>query len=132
MKNLLIAEILYKIADLLEIQEVDFKPRAYRKAALNIEAMNEPIEDYYKQGKLKEIPGVGEGISKKIEEIIKTGTCREYEKLKKQVPVDFESLMKIEGLGPRKIKLLYQKLKIKSIQDLEEAIQEHKLSRLEG
>ena len=83
MKNLKIAQILYQIADLLEIQEVEFKPVAYRRAAQSIENLSEPIEEYAKEGKLDDIPGVGKGIASKIEEILKTGSCQELKKLKR-------------------------------------------------
>ena len=80
MKNLEIARILNNIADILEIQEVPFKPRAYRNAARAIESLSEDIEELYKRGELEKIPGVGEHIAKKIEEIIKTGKLKYYEK----------------------------------------------------
>ena len=132
MKNHPVAQILYKIADLLEIQEVEFKPRAFRKAAMNIESLEQPIEEIARNNQLQEIPGVGEGIEKKIIEILQTGTCKEYEKLKKQVPVNFEELKKVEGLGPKKIKSLYNKLHIRNLKDLESAIKKGKLQDLEN
>ena len=133
MKNLLVAQILYKIADLLELQEQGspFIPRAFRKAAATIEALQEPIEGIAKKNKLREIPGVGEGIAKKIIEIINTGSCKEYESLKKSTPMDYEELMKVQGLGPKKIKQLYQTLHIKNLKDLESAIKQGKISGLE-
>ncbi len=131
MKNLLVAQILYKIADLLEIQEVEFKPRAFRKAAMNIESLEQPIEELAEKNKLREIPGIGEGIEKKIIEILQTGTCREYEQLKKQIPVDFEELKKVGGLGPKKIKFLYKKLHIRNLKDLESAVNKGNLKGLE-
>src|SRR3989344_3030139 len=131
MKNLVVAKVLYKIADYLEIQEADFKPIAYRRAAQNIENLSEPIEDYAKNNKLEDIPGVGKGIAYKIEEILKTGTCNELEKLKEQIPVDVEGLMSVEGIGPRKVKVLYKKLKIKNLKDLEIAAKQGKIRKLE-
>src|SRR3989344_5994858 len=114
MKNLEIAKILNNIADILELQEVQFKPQAYRRAALAIENMSDAIEEIYEDGGVKilqEIPVVGENIALKIEEIIKTGKLRYYEKLKKEIKVDIEGLNQISGLGPKKIKLLYKELK---------------------
>ena len=131
MKNLKIAQILYQIADLLEIQEVEFKPVAYRRAAQSIENLSEPIEEYAKEGKLDDIPGVGKGIASKIEEILKTGSCQELKKLKKQVPIDVENLLQVEGVGPKTIKILYKKLHIKNLKDLEQAAQKGKISTLE-
>src|SRR3989338_11395657 len=135
MKNLEIAKILNNIADILELQEVQFKPQAYRRAALVIENLSEAIEGIYKDGGLKslqEIPGVGENIALKIEEIITTGKLRYYEKLKKEIKVDLEQLNQIPGLGPKKIKVLYKELKIKNIKELEEAINHKKLQKLKG
>ena len=134
MSNQKVAQILYNIGDLLELKEVKFKPEAYRRAAEEIEFLSEDIKKIYKRGKLKaldEIPGVGENISKKIEEIIKTGKLKYYEKLKKEIKVDIEQLKKIPTLGPRKIITLYKKLKIKNIKDLEKAIKEKKLQKLQ-
>jgi len=135
MKNQDIAKILYEIAIYLEMDNVQFKPRAYEKAANSIEALEDDVSDIYKRGGLKalmEIPGVGASIAEKIEEMIKTGKCRYHEELKKKIPVDVESLTSIEGLGPKKIKILYQKLKIKTIEDLEKVAKEGKIRKLEG
>ncbi len=130
MKNFLVAKILYEIADMLEIMDVEFKPQAYRKAAQNIENMTEDIEEIRKKGKLSDIPGVGKSIEEKIEEILDTGDCKYHEDLKKKIPVDFESLLRVEGIGPKTIKILYKKLKIKNIDDLEKAAKEHRIRRL--
>ena len=132
MKNLEIAKILDNIADLLELQGVEFKPRAYRNAARGIENLSEDIAEVYKQGKLEEIPGVGKSIAEKIVEYLDTGRLKYYEQLKKQTKVNVEELNLIPGLGPKKIKLLYDQLKIKNIEDLERAIRQHKLQQLSG
>ncbi len=76
---------------------------------------------------LEKIPGVGKGIAQRIEEFIKTGQIKDYQKLKKECPVDIESLTAIEGLGSRKIKDLYKKLKIRNIKDLEKAAKAGKI-----
>jgi DNA polymerase (family 10) len=130
MKNLEIARILFEIADILEMQGIEFKPRAYRKAALNIQSLSQSIEEVAAQGKLDDIPGVGESIEEKVEEIIKTGKCQYYEKLRKKMPVDIESLNAVPGLGPKRIQMLYRKLKIKSITDLEKAARQKKIRKL--
>jgi len=133
MKNQEIARIFYAIADILEMKEVQWKPNAYRKAARALESLSEDVEKIYKQGGLKaleEIPGVGKSIAEKIVEYLKTGKIKKYEKLKKSVPINVEELMEIEGLGPKKIKLLYKKLKIKNIKDLEKAAKQGKIAKL--
>ena len=127
MKNLEVVQILNTIADILELQNVQWKPQAYRKAARSIEALSEDIAEIAKRGELRKIPGIGEAISEKIEEIIKTGKLRYYEQLKKDIKIDLEQLSSIPGLGPKKIKVLYEKLKIKNISDLEKAIRQKKL-----
>ena len=132
MKNQLVAKILYEIADLLEIKEVEFKPRAYKRAAMAVEALGDDIEDYAKYKNLDDIPGVGESIAKKIKEIIDTGKCLEHEKLKKEIPIDFEALLSVEGLGPKTVKLLYKKLLIRNLSDLEKAASAGKIAELEG
>nr|MDO8135740.1 DNA polymerase/3'-5' exonuclease PolX [Candidatus Njordarchaeum guaymaensis] len=135
MKNFEIVKVLSEIAMLLEMDNVQFKPRAYEKAARSIEALEEDVEDIYKKGRLEalmEIPGVGKSIAEKIEELIKNGKLEYYEELKRKVPVDLEGLSRIEGLGPKTIKSLYEQLKIKNIDDLEKAAREHKISKLPG
>ncbi|MDD5096445.1 MAG: DNA polymerase/3'-5' exonuclease PolX [Candidatus ainarchaeum sp.] len=135
MKNLEIARILYEIADMLELQGVEFKPRAYRRAARSVEELSEGIEEMYKKGGLKalrEIPGVGEHISTKIEELIKTGKLRYYGKLKKEFPIDLEALGKVGGLGPKKAMKLYRELGVRNLADLEKAAKAHKIMGVEG
>ena len=119
-----IAKILFEMAMLLEMKEVPFKPRAYEKAALAIESLEKDVKEIYKLGGLKalmDIPDVGQGIAERIEEYLKTRRIKDYEALKKKVPVDLGGLKQIEGLGPKKIKLLWQKLKIRTVADLEKA-----------
>jgi DNA polymerase (family 10) len=129
------AEILKQIGEYLAMKEVPFKPRAYEKAALVISELEEEVADKYKKGGLKalqEIPGVGASIAATIEEFIKTGKVKYYESLKKKTPVDLEGLSRIEGLGPKSIKKLYQKLDIANLKDLEKAAKAGKIAKLEG
>src|SRR3989338_1018922 len=133
MKNTLVAELLRNIARLLEIKgELIFKIRAYEKAALVIKNLEEDVEEIWKKGKLDDIPGVGEGLAKKIDEFLKTGKLQYYEKLKKEVPVDMEELGRVEGLGPKTILKLYEKYKIKNLRELETAAKQHKIQKIEG
>lgn len=114
---------------------MQFKPRAYEKAARSIEALQEDVEEIYRKGGIKalmEIPGVGKSIAEKIEELIKTGKIKYHEELKEKVPVDLKSLSGIEGLGPKTIKTLWQELKIRNIEDLEKAALAHKICKLPG
>lgn len=135
MNNQEIAKILREISDYLEMDDVPFKPFAYQKAAYIIEGLEEEVKEIYQKGGLKAIeaiPGIGEGIGKKIEELITTGKLKYYEKLKRKVPVNLEELLKVEGLGPKKIKVLYQKLKITNLKELEEAAKKHQIASLFG
>ena len=132
MKNLLVAKILNEIADILEMQDVEFKPRAYRKAARTVESLSKSIEEVYEENKLKELSGVGESIAEKIAEIIETGTSQYLEKLKKQMPADIEALTSIEGMGPKSVKKLYEKLKIKTLDDLARAAEQHEIRKIKG
>jgi DNA polymerase (family X) len=134
-RNWEVERILNNIALFLEMDDVPFKPRAYEKAARSIEALEEDIEDIYKGRGIKaleDIPSIGKGIAEKIEELIKTGRLEYYENLKKKVPVDLDSLSAIEGLGPKKIKILWQELGIRNIDDLEKACLSHEVSKLRG
>ncbi|MEM3654336.1 MAG: helix-hairpin-helix domain-containing protein, partial [Candidatus Micrarchaeia archaeon] len=135
MKNIEIAAIFYAMADILELQDVKWKPIAYRKAARAIETLSEPIEEVYKKGGIKalmEIPGVGEAIAKKTEEFILTGKVKEYERLRKKIPKGLREIMDLQGLGPKKAIRLYKELKINSIEELEAAAKEGRIAKLEG
>ncbi len=135
MKNQELANILYEIADFLEMEGVAFKPYAYQKAAITLESLEENVEEIYKKGGIKaleEIPGVGKSIAEKIEEYLKRGKIKYYEELKKQTPVKVEELTAVEGLGPKRVKVLYQKLGIRNLKDLERAAKSHKISLLFG
>ncbi len=134
MKNQFVAKILYEISVFLEMEGVEFKPRAYERAAHSVEALEEDVADIYRKGgkkALEEIPGVGDSIAEKIEEYLKTGRVKEYEKLKKRTPVDIEGLTAVEGVGPKMVKILYQKLKIRNVNDLEKSAKAGKIRKLE-
>ena len=133
MKNHEVAELLRNIAQLLEIKgELVFKIRAYEKAALVIDNLDEDIEEVWKQGKLDDIPGVGEALTKKIGEFLETGKLEYYEKLKKEVPVNMEELGRVPGLGPKTIMKLYNQLGVKNIKDLEKAAKQKKIENIDG
>ena len=135
MKNKEIAKIFYGIASYLEMDEVAFKPFAYRKVAINLETMEEDVEEVYKKGGIKaleEIPGVGKNIAKSIEEYLKTGKIKYYQRFKKKIPIDLEEIIAVEGMGPKRAKVLYQKLGIKNLKDLEKQAKSHKIASLFG
>ncbi len=135
MLNEEIAKLLYGIAEILDILKIQWKPRAYRKAAQNLESLGYDVKEIYESkglNGLKEIPGIGEGIAKKIIEYIKTKKITEYETLKKKIPSHFLELINIPGLGARKAEILNKKLGIENISDLRKAIVQHKIKDLEG
>ncbi|MGM5487623.1 MAG: DNA polymerase/3'-5' exonuclease PolX [Nanobdellota archaeon] len=127
-----LASLLYEVADIMEMQEVQWKPRAYRAAARTIENLSENIADIYrKKGRkgLQDIPRIGESLAKHIEEYIETGTVKKWDAFRK---TDLHTLMDIMGLGPRKVKQLYQELGIMNIEDLKEAVEKRQVRDLEG
>ena len=135
MKNQELAQIFYEIADYLEMEEVQFKPYAYQKAALTLETLEEDVEEIYKKGgrkALEKIPGVGKSIAQQIEEYLKTGEIRHYKQLKKRMPINLEEIVGVEGMGVKKAKILYQKLGIKNLKDLKKAAKAHKIAPLFG
>jgi DNA polymerase (family 10) len=134
MENVEIAHLLSKYADLLEIQgEGLFRVLAYRKAARTVESLSQPIAQLRAQGKdLEELPGIGKSMAEHIEEIIKTGTLKALKELHKEIPATLDELLEIEGLGPKRTKLLYDKLGISSIKELERALDAGKIVSLRG
>ena len=135
MINQEIANIFYEIAHFLEMEGIQFKPYAYQKAAISLESLERDVRDIYREGGrkfLEKIPGVGESIAEKIEEYLKTGKIKYYQDLKRKTPVKMQDLTAVEGLGPKKVKTLYQKLGIRNIKDLEKAVKAHKIAPLFG
>ncbi|OGD44505.1 DNA polymerase III [Candidatus Azambacteria bacterium RIFCSPLOWO2_02_FULL_46_11] len=139
MTNQEIAKIFYEIAALYEMEGVEFKPRAYEKAAHSIEAYEAGIADVYKKGGIDalcknpktKIPGVGQSMAEHIAQLIDKGRFAEYERLKKKVPVDIQGLTAIEGVGPKMVYKLYKKLGVKTVDDLEKAAKAGKVRKLE-
>ncbi|MBS3147657.1 DNA polymerase/3'-5' exonuclease PolX [Candidatus Woesearchaeota archaeon] len=129
-----LAELFEEMADLLELQGVEWKPNAYRKAARVIETLEEPVEDIGRRGlkALTELPNIGEGIANKILEFLKTGRLKEFEVLSKSVPKGVEEMLHVQGLGPKKVMRLYRELNIKSVKELKKAAEEGRLRKLSG
>ncbi|MDD4939722.1 MAG: DNA polymerase/3'-5' exonuclease PolX [Candidatus Omnitrophica bacterium] len=133
MKNPEISLIFRDIARILEVKgDNPFKVRAYERAALNIDALNEDIENYVKEGRLTDIPGIGKDLAEKIKEYSSTGRMKAYEELKKEVPAGLLDLLKIPSVGPKTAKLLCDTLKIEAVADLDEAIKQGKLKGIPG
>jgi len=136
MLNLDMARIFDEIADILELKgENPFRIRAYRRAARTIETLTLDLKVIAERGgvdELRKIPGVGEGIAKKIVEIAQTGDCEKHRELKREVPEGLLELLSIPRVGPKTIAKVYQELGIKSVAELEAAAKAHKLAGLPG
>jgi DNA polymerase (family X) len=131
MNNSEIIKVLEDITALLELKgENVFKSRAYHKAARSIEMLSEEVSKLMNEGRLKEIPGVGEAISKKLTEMVTTGRLDYYEKLKADFPPGISNLLGVPGIGPRTALLLATELKISTLEELEKAIREGKVAEL--
>ncbi|MDD4990418.1 MAG: DNA polymerase/3'-5' exonuclease PolX [Candidatus Pacebacteria bacterium] len=133
MNNQELAKIFYETAKYLEMQDVAFKPQAYEKAALTLETLPDDVKEVFQKGgqkALEELPGVGKSIAQKIVEYLKTKKVKEYEQLKKKMPVNIEELTRVEGIGPKMIRDLYKYLKIKNLNDLERAAKDGKIKSL--
>jgi len=133
MRNLEIAEIFREIAKILEIKGDNvFRIRAYERAAQNIESITEDISEFIKRDNLTDIPGIGKDLAEKIKEFHRTGKLKFLRDLKKTIPEGLLEILNIPSVGPKTAKLLYDKLKIKSIADLELAIKKNKLAGIFG
>ena len=127
-----IIEILKEIGTLLEIKgENPFKTNAYFNAAKTL-SVTENLDDIIKTKRLKQIKGIGEALSQKIEEYSETGRIAYYEELKKEIPPSLIELTAIPNLGPKKIKILYDELRITNAGELEYACKENRLVTLSG
>jgi DNA polymerase (family X) len=133
--NTEIANVFRGIAEYLAMQNVQWKPQAYNRAAQALEDLDYEVKDVYMSGgikALKEIPSIGQSIAENIEEYIKTGKLKYFNELKKDVPVDVVGLSAIEGLGPKSIQKLYKELGVRTRKDLEKAAKAGKIRKLEG
>ncbi len=125
MKNAEVAKVFQDIADLLELKgENVFKIRAYQRAVFSLEHLPQEVEELVREERLREVPGVGEAIAKKITELITTGHLKYYDELKAEFPAGISTLLEVPGIGPKTAMLLSKELDIKSIDELEAAIAE--------
>ena len=125
--------ILQEVALLLELKgENPFKVKAYSNAARSIEILEEDVKKMMKENRLKEIKGIGDALARQIMELVQTGKLQLHEELKSSVPPGHLEMLKIPGLGPKKIKALYDALDIKAVGELEYACLENRLIELHG
>lgn len=129
-----IAVIFEEMADLLEIEEANpFRVRAYRNAARTLRGLGREVGELLAEGQdLTELPGIGKDLAGKIAEILSTGTTTAIQELHREVPASLEDLLKIPGLGPKRVRLLYEKLNISGLKELERAAKSGRLRELSG
>ncbi len=139
MKNSDAARVMRDLGFLTEVSEddpnVQFRARAYYRAADTIAGLPENVADVYSKNGiagLLEIPSVGKAIAAKIEELIKTGKVRHLEELKAKIPINVDELYDLEGVGAKTIKLLYERLQVKNLAELEKAAAEGRLRKVPG
>ena len=132
-KNEELSKIFEKIADILEfLGDNPYRVSSYRRASALISELPEDIEELYKRGKLSKLPGIGPSTLLKIEEFLKTGTVKKYEDLRKKVPEDLLELMDAPGVGPKTLKLAYDKFGIRSKEEFIKALNDGRLAKLPG
>lgn len=133
LNNKQLADVFTLIANLLEIKgEIIYKTLAYRKAAESLESLGREAGEYWKEGKLSDIPGVGKAIAEKIDELLSTGKLEFLEKLKKEVPESLATWLQVPSLGPKKIAAIWKALNITTLAELESAAKAGKLRDLPG
>ena len=132
--NETIAGIFDEIADLLEIEgDNPFRIRAYHNAARNLRALNRDVRRMRNAGEdLTDFPGIGKDLAGKIGEILDTGRCRALEKLRKKVPPDLGELLRLPGIGPKRVHALYHELDIQNLDQLERAARDGEIRELSG
>jgi DNA polymerase (family X) len=128
-----LAEVFQTIANLLEVKgEVIYKILAYRKAADSLNSLGQDVTEYWREGNLTKIPGVGKAIADKIDELLTTGRLEYLEELRAEVPHSLAKLLEVPDLGPKKIALFWQVLGITTLEELEAAARSGKLRDLPG
>ena len=133
MKNQEIAEIFNEIADMLDILGEDsFRIISYRRAARQMEALTEDVEDLVRQGRVGSIPGIGAALGDKIEEYVTAGKVGYHQELRAKFPPGVLDMLRVRGIGPKKVKVLWQELGISDIETLRTAAQTHRLRRVKG
>lgn len=129
-----IAVIFEEIADLLEIESANvFRVRAYRNAARTLQELGKDVRAMAENDEdLTRLPGIGDDLAAKIREIVETGHCAMLDKLHKQLPSTITELLKIPGLGPKRVRALYHELDIHTMEQLQRAVRDHRIQALPG
>src|SRR4030043_96203 len=133
MKNKELADLFNRMADILEFKsENPFKISAYRKASRIIGDLTRDIEEVAESGKLKDVPGIGEGMAGKIVEYLKTGKISKFEEERKGVSDELIAVIDIPGMGPKTLSMLHKEKGISNLSELEKAVEDGSLLGLFG
>ncbi|HBN10086.1 MAG TPA: DNA polymerase/3'-5' exonuclease PolX [Cyanobacteria bacterium UBA8530] len=133
MRNRQVARLLDSIADALEIRgEGRFRTNAYREAARNIENLPGDIEEIWREEKLEDIPGVGKSIASKISQYLESGHSLYLEEISRALPTGLTEILGIPGLGPKKARILHDRLGVSSVEELVAAAQRHEIQKIKG
>ncbi|HKZ48590.1 MAG TPA: DNA polymerase/3'-5' exonuclease PolX [Thermoplasmata archaeon] len=133
MKNQEIVDLFNEIGDMLDILGEDrFRVISYHRAARAIEGLTADVEDLVQKSRLNEIPGVGSALAEKIQEYVTTGKVTYHEELRERLPPGVLDLLRVPGVGPKKVQVLWQKLGITDLDTLQKACETHRLRRLKG
>lgn len=128
-----LAQAFDEMADLSEIKgDVRFKVVAYRRAAETVRSLGPEVLKRDSLARLKELPGIGEGIAKKILEFRQTGSIVRLEELKQEIPEELIALLEVPNLGPRRARLVFDELGVRSLEDLRKAAEDHRLAAIKG
>ncbi len=131
MENSEIAAVFYEISDLLYIHGGNpHRIRAFSRTARVVENLPQPAEQMIRYGSLQKVPGIGSGSFRRIKDILRTGTCDEHLKLRRALPPGLRDMLDVKGLGPRTIRVIYQHLRIGTIDELEVAIRTGRVQKL--
>ncbi len=133
MKNRELASLFQKMADILEFKgDNPFKINTYRKAARILNDLTTDIHEVVQAGMIQDIPGIGKGTADKIAEYLATGTIAKFDEIKKGIGDELIALLGIQSLGPKTVALLHKELGISSLEDLQKAIADERISALPG
>lgn len=134
MENLDVARTLTTLADLLEIQGASpFRIRAYRNAVTTIDSLTRTLESMVENGEdLTELPGVGTSVAKHVTELLETGRITRLDEVSAEVPITLVELVRLDGVGPKKAKKLFDELGVKTVDDLEAALDAGTVQQLDG
>ncbi len=128
-----IAAILDEMGTLFELKgENPFKCRAFHNAARVVEALTADVTALVETGEIRSVKGIGEHLAKVVGDLVRTGTSEEYESVRASLPEGLLQMLRSPGLGPKRIKILYEKLKVKSVAELKTACEHHRLAKLDG